>query len=387
MENIAVIFGGKSAEHDVSIITALASIIKPLELLKKYKVVPIYITKEGDWYSDPKLKDISYYSSGEIRNLLNKLRPISLEFNNGLKLVKNPKLAGRKQIINIDLVFPSMHGTFGEDGSLMGLLEMANVPYVGCGLNASVLAMDKVLSKEVAESLDIPVVKYLAVTKSQIESNPSQVLKDVIKQNLKYPLFVKPAHLGSSIGITRVVDPKDLLNALEVALHYDDLGLVEEEVQNLFEVTLPIIGNHKLIPALLEHPLKNDGDFFDFDTKYLQGGKKGQKGSKGSQGYSQIPAKLEPSLYSKAEQLGLRVYREFKLSGIARVDMLIDLKTKAVYFNEINPLPGGLYAHNFNQAKISNVELVDNLVLFAKERFQERKSLITSFNTNYLRQF
>ncbi len=387
MENIAVIFGGKSAEHDVSIITALASIIKPLELLKKYRVVPIYITKEGDWYSDPKLKDINYYSSGEIRDLLNKLRPISLEFNNGLKIVKNPKLAGRKQIINIDLVFPSMHGTFGEDGSLMGLLEMANVPYVGCGLNASVLAMDKVISKEVAESLDIPVVKYLAVTKSQIESNPSQVLKEVARQNLKYPLFVKPAHLGSSIGITRVVDPKDLLNALEVALHYDDLGLVEEEVQNLFEVTLPIIGNHKLIPALLEHPLKHDGDFFDFDTKYLQGGKKGQKGPKGSQGYSQIPAKLEPSLYSKAEQLGLRVYSEFKLSGIARVDMLIDLKTKAVYFNEINPLPGGLYAHNFNQAKISNVELVDNLVLFAKERFQERKSLITSFNTNYLRQF
>lgn len=385
METVAVIFGGRSAEHDVSIITALASIIRPLELTKKYRVEPIYITKDGVWYSDPKLKDINTFSSGQIDGLLNHLKPISLSLENGLKIVKSTSIAGRKAYLKIDLVFPAMHGTYGEDGSLMGLLEMANVPYVGCGLSASAIAMDKLLAKEVAAQNSLDVSNYLSFSKKEIEGDLNSVIDSIVKK-LKFPLFVKPVHLGSSIGISRVKTKPELLNGLEVAAHYDDTVLVEEEVQNLIEVTLPIIGNDQPKASLLERPLTKPEDFFDFDTKYLSGGKK-SKGPKGAQGYSEIPAKLDKELTNKCLNLGLSIFKAFNLSGIARVDMLIDSKTKKVYFNEVNPLPGSLYAHNFNLNGISNVQLVEELIKLAKERYKFRNSLLTSFNTNYLKQF
>lgn len=388
METIAVIFGGRSAEHDVSIVTALASIIKPLELTKKYRVEAVYIAKDGAWYWDEKLKDITLFTSGNIQDFLHRTQPASVQFDGGMTLIKASGIAGRKQQRKIDLVFPAMHGTYGEDGALMGLLEMAGIPYVGCGVSAGAVAMDKVLAKQVAAANNIPVAKFLAFTKAHLEREPGQALK-TITGKLKYPLFVKPAHLGSSIGISRVTSDTELRNALEVAAHYDDKVIVEEAVPNLIEVTLPIIGNDRPQPALLEQPMTKPEDFFDFDTKYMQGGKKGKGkgGAKGSQGYSQIPADLPKSLYTQAEALGLQVYRALGCSGIARVDMLIDSKAKEIYFNEVNPLPGGLYAHNWNQAGLSNLELVQKLVAFAKERAAQRQALTTTFSTNYLQQF
>jgi D-alanine-D-alanine ligase len=388
METIAVIFGGRSAEHDVSIVTALASIIKPLELTKKYRVEAIYIAKDGAWYWDEKLKDIKLFTSGGIQDYLHRTQPTSVQFDGGMTLIKASGIAGRKQSRKIDLVFPAMHGTYGEDGALMGLLDMAGVPYVGCGVSASAIAMDKVLSKWMAIATGIPVPKYVSFTKSDLERNTSSLLKLIAKE-LRYPVFVKPAHLGSSIGIGRATNETELRNALEVATHYDDKVIVEEEVANLIEVTLPIMDNDRPRPALLERPMTKPEDFFDFDTKYLQGGKKGKgKGSaKGVQGYSQIPADLPDDLYAKAEKIGLDVYQYLGCSGIARVDMLIDSKTGNVYFNEVNPLPGGLYAHNWNKAGISNVELVQKLIGFARDRHAERQALTTSFSTNYLQQF
>lgn len=389
METIAVIFGGRSAEHDVSIVTALASIIKPLELTKKYRVEAIYIAKDGAWYWDEKLKDIKLFTSGDIQDYLHKAQPASVQFDSGMTLVKASGIAGRKQARKIDLVFPAMHGTYGEDGALMGLLEMAGIPYVGCGLSASSIAMDKVLAKEVASANNIPVSKFLSFTKAEVERTSGKVLSS-ITASLSYPLFVKPAHLGSSIGISRVSNDTELRNALEVAAHYDDKIIVEEAVSNLIEVTLPIMGNGQPQPAMLEKPLTKPEDFFDFETKYLGNGKKGggkKGGTKGSQGYSQIPAELPEKLYAKAESVGLAIYKAFGCSGIARVDMLIDEKTGEVYFNEVNPLPGGLYAHNWNKSGISNVDLVQKLVGYAKERFTQRHALATAYNTNFLQQF
>jgi len=387
METVAVIYGGRSAEHDVSIVTALASIIKPLELSKKYRIEAIYIAKDGAWYWDEKLKDITLFTSGKIQDFLQHAHPVSVQLDGGMTLVKSSGIAGRKQLKKIDIVFPAMHGTYGEDGALMGLLDMAGVAYVGCGVSASAVAMDKVLAKELAVANDIPVSKFLKFTKADLEREPAAALKS-IKAALKFPLFVKPAHLGSSIGISRVTDDTTLANALEVAAHYDDLVLVEEAVQNLVEVTLPIMGlASNPQPALLEEPMTKPEDFFDFDTKYMQGGKKGKSGAKGAQGYSQIPAKLPKDLYDKAEATGLSVYKAFGCSGIARVDLLIDVKTKSVYFNEVNPLPGGLYQHNWALAGISKVELAQKLIGYAKERHTQRQALATVFNTNYLQQF
>ena len=388
METIAVIFGGRSAEHDVSVVTALASIIKPLELTKQYRVVPIYITKDGAWYSDDKLKDIKLFSSGAIDEFVRKASPVTMQFDGGLSLVRSTGLVGRK-IERIDLVFPAMHGTYGEDGALMGMLEMAGVPYVGCDPVSAALAMDKVLAKQMAVTYGVPVSDFVYFTKSELVQDFAESVK-VIKATLKYPLFVKPAHLGSSIGISRVATDSELRNALEVAMQYDNKIIVEEAVQNLIEVTLPIMGNDNPQPALLEKPLTSPEDFFDFKTKYMQGGKKGKsgsKGAKGAQGYSQIPAELPEDLYAAAEKVGLDVYRALGATGTARVDMLIDSKTSKVYFNEVNPLPGGLYAHNWNKAGVSSVELVIRLVALAKERHASKQSLATSFTTNYLQQF
>lgn len=389
METIAVIFGGRSAEHDVSIVTALGSIIKPLELTKKYRVEPIYIAKDGAWYWDKKLKDITLYTSGAINEYMHKNSPTSVQFDGGMTLMKASGIAGRKTSLKIDLVFPSMHGTYGEDGALMGLLDMAGIPYVGCGVSAAAVAMDKILAKQLAVASGIPVTKFLSFSKDSVEREPGQAIKAITKA-LTYPLFIKPAHLGSSIGISKAETESELRNGLEVAVHYDNRVIVEEAVNNLIEVTLPIMGNEHPQPALLERPLTDSEDFFDFDTKYIGNGKKGggkKGGIKGAQGYSQIPAKLPDALYKKAETLGLSVYSTLGCSGLARVDMLIDSKSEDVYFNEVNPLPGSLYAHNWNRAGVSNVELVDRLVALAKERFSERQSLNTTFRTNFLQQF
>ena len=388
MKTIAVIFGGRSTEHDVSIVTAIASIIKPLELTKQYQVEPVYIAKDGSWFWDEKLKDINLYQSGDIESYMHRAPKVQLSLDNGLTLVKSSQFAGRKQYKKIDLVFPAMHGTHGEDGELMGILEMANVPYVGCGVAASAVAMDKVLAKQVTQSAGIASTPWMWFYARDLSRNHSEILKQIAK--LKYPLFVKPAHLGSSIGISRVESKDQLMNALEVASHYDDRVIVEEGVANLIEVTLPIIGNEDPQPALLEQPLLKSEDFFDFETKYMQGGKKGGKkggGKHGAQGYSKLPADLPQPVYDAAVKLGLDVYATVGCTGIARIDMLIDGKTNKVMFNEINPLPGDLYRHNWQQAGIPSTELVTKLVNYADARWQEKQKIATAFSTNYLKQF
>lgn len=389
MKTIAVIFGSRSTEHDVSVVTAIASIIKPLELSKQYNVEAIYISKDGAWFWDEKLKEISLYQSGGIDDFMRKAPKVHLLFDDGLTLVKSSQFAGRKMYKKIDIVFPATHGTHGEDGELMGILDMANVPYVGCNVPASAVAMDKVLSKQVTQSANIASTPWTWFYSRDLGPNHAAILKDIAK--LKYPLFVKPAHLGSSIGITKVDSKDQLMNALEVAAHYDDKVIVEEGVQNLVEVTLPIMGNEQPVPALLEQPLLKSDDFFDFETKYMQGGKKGggkkAGGKQGAQGYSKIPADLPKTVYDQAVELGLNVYKTVGCTGIARIDMLIDGKTNKVMFNEINPLPGSLYSHNWNQAGVSNVELVTKLVDYAQARWQEQQKIATAFSTNYLKQF
>lgn len=377
MKNIAVIFGGKSPEHDVSIITALTSIIKPLEILG-YNVMPIYITKTGRWVADKKLKDVKTYQNGLIEKLIKKHSP-EISFGKVFRIGK----------INIDLVFPAMHGAYGEDGSLMGLLRLANVPFVGCDMESSVVAMNKILAKQIANENKIPTSKFVNFTREEFETDRKRVV-ETVKKELKFPVFVKPPHLGSSIGITKVNKLSDLENALEVAAYYDNQILIEEGINNLIEVTLPIIGNNELTLGLVERPLNHGEDFFDFDTKYMQGGKKGKggKGGKsGTHGYSELPAKLPKKLYTECERVATDIYRTVGLSGISRIDMLIDEKSGKVYFNEINTLPGGLYAHNFAKNGLSNVELVEELLKFAQEKFNENQKITTTFDTNYLKQF
>jgi D-alanine-D-alanine ligase len=377
-KTIGVVFGGRSVEHDVSIITAHNPIIDSLLASNKYEVVPIYISKSGSWYSTGEMNDINYFRSG-LEEKLSKLKPLSLDINAGLTLIESGTFGSKKT--KIDIVFPAMHGTNGEDGSLMGLLRMANVPFVGCDLSASAVAMDKVLTKEVAENAGIKVVPYIWFTKHDFETDRNKVLEKI--KHLKYPLFIKPVHLGSSIGISKVKSESELQNALEVALHYDEKVLVEEGVQNLIEVTLPIMGNDDPVQASIERPL-NKTEFFDFSDKYLSQGK---KVGGVNQNYSEIPAKIDDELSKKVIESGLATYNVLGCTGIARVDFLIDSETRDVFVNEVNTLPGSLYQHNWKQSGVSNIELVERLVSLALERFEALSKETFVFNSSILESY
>lgn len=386
-QTVAVIFGSRSAEHDVSIVTALSAVIKPLELSKKYNVVPIYIAKDGRWFSDDKLKNISLYSSGKIEDFVAKSKPIAIQFDGRMTLLK-PGVKNKK--IKVDVVFPATHGTYGEDGTLMGVCEMANVPYVGCDVESSAIAMDKVATKMIAKGIGLLTVPDVIFDKQDYEADSDKWIKKIEKE-LGYPAFVKPPHLGSSIGVTKVDNREELKNAIEVALVYDWRVLVEQAVPNLREATLPIMGlDDEVVPAYLEEPLFASEEFFDFDTKYMNQGKGGGKktGAKqGAQGYSRIPADFDKELYESVESTALEAYKAVGCNGLARVDILIDAKKRTVYFNEINPLPGSLYAHNWRAKGVSNIELVEALIYFAKKRYEKVAKLTTTFSTNFLKQF
>ncbi len=375
-KTIAVIFGGRSAEHDVSIITAHTPIIQSILATGQFDVCPIYIAKDGSWYSDQAMNDLVYFKQDNFQSHLARQKKVQILFDNGLKIIW-PGI--RSKTVQVDIVFPAMHGTFGEDGSLMGLLRMAGIPFVGCDLFASAVAMDKVLTKQVLAAENISVVPYVWFTKNDWEINRSVWTEKIAKLN--WPVFVKPVHLGSSIAITKVKQNSGLENAIEVAFHYDDKVLVEESVENLIEVTLPIMGNEELRLAAIERPL-NKTEFFDFSDKYLSGNKKG--GGANSQ-YSEIPANIDKELAKQVEDLGKRTYLTLGCSGIARIDFLIDETSKQIYVNEVNTLPGSLYHHNWKKVGVSGVELITKLIALAEERFALQQRTTYVFDSDILK--
>jgi D-alanine-D-alanine ligase len=377
MKTVAVIFGGRSAEHDVSIITAHIPIIDTLLASGEFDVWPVYITKDGAWYSDKEMCDLAFFQEDGWEAKIARMQKVRLSFDKGLK-IEWPGFFDKH--VKVDVAFPAMHGTYGEDGSLMGVLRMAGVPFVGCDLAASAVAMDKVLTKQVLEAEKISVVPYVWFTKDQWTKDEETYQKR-IKHELKYPLFVKPVHLGSSIGISKVKDEKELENAIEVAFHYDEKVLVENAITDLTELTLPILGNDELRVACIERPL-NKTDFFDFSDKYLSGGKKGVGANNA---YSEIPADIGEEMTEKVKELAMRTFKTIGLSGIARIDFLVDNAHKHIYVNEINTLPGSLYHHNWKKAGVSNMDLVLGLIKLAEERFATMKDTTFAFKSDILK--
>jgi D-alanine-D-alanine ligase len=364
----------------------LAGVIGPLKLSEKYNPLPVYIAKDGSWYCEPDLADIHFYTSGDVEKKLAKFKRIQLLFDDGLVLIK-PGLKAEK--IKVDVAFPATHGTYGEDGSLMGVFRMADVPFAGSDLIESGIAMDKLASRYIAVGAGIPVPPFVGFLAHEFEQDRAGIMAQIKK--LRFPLFVKPTHLGSSIAVARVTNQQELENAVEVALHYDSAAIVEEAVQNLVEVTVPIMGNDDYRLGLVEEYLYKDDEFFDFSTKYLVGGKGGKKmGAKSGQGggkYSRMPADLSKALYTRCEELTKQVFATIGGSGYARVDLLVDTKAKKVYFNEVNPLPGSLQNHNWKEAGVSPVQLAEDLIEFGLERFERQKGKTYTFDSNFLKQF
>jgi D-alanine-D-alanine ligase len=281
--------------------------------------------------------------------------------------------------IQIDLAFPALHGTFGEDGTIQGLFEMFGVPYVGCGVPASAISMDKALTKIMMQNAAVPTTKFIAFTKYEWQIQESRI-KSQVKTELKFPLFVKPVHLGSSIGIGKVRDEKELKQKIEVALYYDDKVLVEEGVENVMDVTCCIIGNQELVASELQESVFAK-DLFSFEDKYISDG--GAQTGK-AQNSLVIPARLPLEISNNIKQTAKQVYKALGCAGIARVDFLVEKNTNKFYANEVNPLPGTLYHHLWEKSGVKLPELLQKLVQYAEEKYKERRSINFTFESSVL---
>ncbi|MCX6797379.1 MAG: D-alanine--D-alanine ligase [Candidatus Doudnabacteria bacterium] len=378
-KTIGIFFGSGSPEHDVSIITAQL-IIAGLKGLN-YPVVPVYITKKGQWCLGEDLGNLKLFTDpnkkaeeqGQYSHYF-----LDMEESIGKIVFKKKGFLGKSVII--DLAFPALHGSFGEDGTIQGLFEMLGVPYVGCDVPASAIAMDKALTKIVMQNAGVPTTKFLYFTKSEwVKDIEKWKLK--IENFLQYPLFVKPVHLGSSIGIGKAKDEKELEQKIEVALFYDNKVLVEEAVPNVMDVTCCVIGNEELTASLLQESLYS-ADLFDFEEKYLKDG--GAQTGK-AQNSLIIPARLDEQVTSIIQETAKQVYKALGCSGIARVDFLLDKQTKQFYANEVNPLPGTLYHHLWKASGIELPGLLEKLINFAEEKYKQKREINFTFESSLLK--
>lgn len=376
-KTIGVFFGSRNPEHDVSIITGQL-IIDGLKKLG-YNVIPVYISKQGKWYIDTRLDNLKFFKDP---NYLLKLQSIpasflDLEKSQGKKQIQQKGILGKKTII--DLAFPAFHGQNGEDGTIQGLFELINIPYVGCDVASSAIAMDKVLTKLMYKAQNIPTVDFVYLGLPEWKANREEVMKK-IKKELKLPLIVKPARLGSSIGINKVKTEKDLEFAIEVAFHFDSKVIVEKCIDDLMDITCCVIGNDDPLPSLLQESVF-DGGFFSYEDKYLKDG--GAQLGKAKKSII-IPATLDSKITKEIQQAAVEIYKLVGCSGIARVDFLYDKKTKKWFANEINTLPGTLYHHLWKKSGVEFSDLLIRLIKYAEEKFEQKKEITTTFESNIL---
>jgi len=377
-KTIGVFFGSQSPEHDISIITA-ELIIAGLKGLE-YNVVPVYITKKGQWMIGEELGNMKLFT-GANKEAESKDRfaqyYIDLEESVGKIVFKKKGLMGKS--VSIDLAFPALHGSFGEDGAIQGLFEMLGVPYVGCNVPSSAIAMDKALTKQIMMVSSVPTTKFVVFDKADWKNQESRI-KNQVKTELKFPVFVKPVHLGSSIGIGKARDEKELEQKIEVAFFYDNKVLVEEAVNDVMDVTCCVIGNETLTASFLQESLYNK-DMFGFEEKYLKEG--GAQTGK-SQSSLVIPARLDEVITKAIQETAKQVYKALGCSGIARVDFLFDKQLNKFFANEVNPLPGTLYHHLWKASGIEFNQLLQKLIAFADENYKQKKEINSTFESSVL---
>jgi len=357
---VGIIFGGRSGEHEVSLRSA-RSIIDAIDK-KRYEIVPIAITKEGRWLS-----------SGEAQKLLpesvlsNGNQPVAILGDpTRSSLTRIDTASGNLSDEKLDVVFPVLHGTFGEDGTIQGLLEMANIPYVGCGVLASATGMDKVVMKRLFREAGLPIVNFTWFLRTAWDEAPQKILNRVA-QELQFPVYAKPANLGSSVGISRAENKAELKDAITEAARYDRKIIVEQGV-DAREVEVSILGNDQPI-ASLPGEIIPGGKFYDYEEKYIK-----------DTTQLIIPAKLSKALTTKVQQLAIRAFQAIDGSGLARVDFFIERGSNRVIVNEINTMPGftsiSMYPKLWEASGIKYSELIDRLIALALERHREKSRSI-----------
>jgi len=363
--NVGVIFGGKSAEHEVSLMSA-TSIIKAIDK-EKYNVVPIGITKEGSWmiYNGP----IEEIESGGWEGISNKLlqdKPKENVFSiipvgkreHGISDVVPPGLANK-----IDVIFPVLHGPYGEDGTIQGLLEMADIPYVGAGVLSSSLCMDKVYAKKIFELEGLTVVEYLVVLRNKLKTHMDDYIS-IIEKQFQYPVFIKPANLGSSVGISKAHDREELINGLNEAAKYDRKILVERGM-SCREIECAVLGNDNPQASVVGEIVPSH-EFYDYEAKYFDDGKSKLI----------IPADIPKNKSDEVRQMAVAAYKALDCTGLARVDFFLENETNRVYINEINTMPGftkySMYPLLWQETGLPYHKLIDKLIQLAIERYKEK---------------
>lgn len=379
--NVGVFFGGKSVEHEVSVITAVEA-MNAMDT-NKYNIIPIYITKEGEFYTGKNMMDIKSFKN--IPELLDKSTNINISINEKEHSIINNEsgLFFKKVIDKIDVAFPIMHGTNGEDGTIQGLFELMNIPYVGSNIVASANGMDKITMKMILKETGLPVVPYLWFFSNTYFDEKDTILKS-IDNSLGFPVIVKPANLGSSVGIQTAKNIHELEEAIDTATSFSNKIIVESLVENLREINVSVLGDYsEAYVSVCEEPLRT-GTILSYEDKYAVGSKTGGSKSSMANAYHKMPAELPEELAAKIKAYAKMTFIALNCSGVARIDFLLDSKTNEVYVNEINTIPGSLSYYFWEMAGMSFRGLLDKLIELAVKKHKEKNKLIFTNNINIL---
>lgn len=383
---IGVIFGGRSVEHEISIITAnqaMNSINK-----ERYEIIPIYISKKGLMYTGEELLNLKSYRN--LDSLLKKLTQITI-VNDGEKIniVRFPMKNFGKNIINtIDIAFPTMHGTNGEDGTVSGYLEMLNVPYIGCDILSASVGMDKIMMRRVLKEAKIPSLDYIAFYATDYIKEEEKYIRKV-EEELRYPVIVKAGNLGSSVGIKKAKNTDSLREAIEYAMQFSDRIMIENAIVNLKEVNCSVMGDtSNATPSECEEPV-GAGEILSYQDKYVSGGKtKSQEVAGGSKGMAtlkrKLPAEISDEMKKQIQELAVETFKVLGCNGVSRIDFLVDNDTNDVYVNEINTIPGALSYYLWEATGKTFEQEIDELVELALKRKREREKLVFSYDQNIL---
>jgi len=385
---VGILFGGRSGEHEISLLSA-ASVFKAIDQ-NKFEVVPIGITKDGRWVTSADAERLLHGTAVEgagstLRAGDPEATTAAAVLHNGEAIIVPPEpqraasgltpfqsdgLARRAsdRAINVDVIFPVLHGTFGEDGTIQGLLELADIPYVGAGVLGSAAGMDKDVMKALFRAAGLPIVKHVSLLRGEWEAAPKKI-KKLVEGKLKYPVFVKPANLGSSVGISKAHDGRELGPAIEEAAKFDRKIVIEQGLGGkkgkAREIECAVLGNDKPA-ASVPGEIVPGAEFYDYSAKYLD---------EGSQLI--IPAKLSKAETKKVQELAIAAFRAVDCSGLARVDFLMDPKSRKVYLNEINTMPGftsiSMYPKLWGASGVSYPELIERLINLGIERHKDKK--------------
>jgi len=378
---VAMMFGGKSVEHEVSIISGIQAVMSMDT--DKYEVIPVYINKNNEMYIGEDIGKMESYQHIDVL-LAKSQRVIMLNEGNKVCLMPYPlKMFGKKNGIEIDVAFPIVHGTNVEDGALQGYLKTLGIPFVGCDVTASAVGMDKYITKALLRENNIPVLACQCFTTSDYADMNSMIAS--VEKELPYPVIVKPVNLGSSVGISVAKDRAELITSIDAAFTYAKKVIVEHAITKLREINCSVLGDeNEACASECEEPLHSK-DILSYEDKYLNNAKNGS--AKGMASVSRkIPADLPPEKRKEIQEMAVKAFKLLGCNGVARIDFMIDEENGNLYFNEINTIPGSLSFYLWEPVGVSYKELLDRMIRLSLKRVREEESLTFTFDTNILNQ-